>query len=318
MGHVVSLLRYPLKSAHGEQLRAVYVDVEGVRGDRSWACLDDADGTVGSAKHPERWGRLLEVTAQVDEHSSEVVVQVQGRRAVAGSEQADALLKQAPRAAGAVDAVCSGSGPVAPPAARGAGAGAGLDDRRRSRSGDGHRGVRCSASRPLRGLRAGASAHHRRSCRARRAARARERGRDPLPTQPRPRRTARSGAWAGAEDRRRRLARGPAHPAGASCPASRTRDQRWTGSCSAPWPGTTGPSWATWAGRPASASTQRSCAQVSSRSARSSGSRSANGTGWRPGKLGQPASGGVSPGRSVAPLMECCSCPSTSRLPMTP
>jgi len=94
VGHVVSLLRYPLKSAHGEQLRAVYVDVEGVRGDRSWACLDDADGTVGSAKHPERWGRLLEVTAQVDEHSSEVVVQVQGRRAVAGSEQADALLSK--------------------------------------------------------------------------------------------------------------------------------------------------------------------------------------------------------------------------------
>ncbi len=94
MGHVVSLLRYPLKSAHGEQLRAVRVDVEGVRGDRSWACLDDADGTVGSAKHPERWGRLLEVSAQVDEHSSEVVVQVQGRRAVAGSEQADALLSE--------------------------------------------------------------------------------------------------------------------------------------------------------------------------------------------------------------------------------
>jgi len=80
---VASLFRYPLKSARGEQLRAVRVDVEGVRGDRSWACLDDADGTVGSAKHPDRWSRLLEVTAQVDEHSSEVVVQVQGRRAVA-------------------------------------------------------------------------------------------------------------------------------------------------------------------------------------------------------------------------------------------
>jgi len=94
VGHVVSLLRYPLKSARGEQLRAVRVDVEGVRGDRGWACLDEADGTVGSAKHPDRWGRLLEVTAQVDEHSSGVVVQVQGRRAVAGSEQADALLSE--------------------------------------------------------------------------------------------------------------------------------------------------------------------------------------------------------------------------------
>ncbi len=92
VGHVVSLFRYPLKSARGERLRAVSVDVEGVRGDRSWACLDDADGTVGSAKHPDRWGRLLGVTARVDEPSSEVVVQVQGRRALAGSEQADALL----------------------------------------------------------------------------------------------------------------------------------------------------------------------------------------------------------------------------------
>jgi len=92
VGQVVSLFRYPLKSARGEQLRAVVVDGEGVPGDRSWACLDFVDGTVGSAKHPDRWGRLLGVIAQVDEHSGEVVVQVQGRRAAAGSKQADALL----------------------------------------------------------------------------------------------------------------------------------------------------------------------------------------------------------------------------------
>lgn len=94
MGHVVSLFRYPLKSARGEQLRAVVVDVEGVRGDRSWACLDDADGTVDSAKHPDRWGRLLGVTAQIDEHSSDVVIDVQGRPAVAGSQHADELLSE--------------------------------------------------------------------------------------------------------------------------------------------------------------------------------------------------------------------------------
>jgi len=94
VGRVVSLLRYPPKSARGEQLRAVRVDVEGVWCDRGWACLDAADGTVGSVKHPDRWGRLLGGTAQVDEHSSEVVVQVQGRRAVAGSQQADALLSE--------------------------------------------------------------------------------------------------------------------------------------------------------------------------------------------------------------------------------
>jgi len=72
----------------------VIVDLEGVRGDRGWACLDEVDGTVGSAKHPDRWGRLLGVNAQVDEQSREVVVQVQGRRAVAGSELADTLLSE--------------------------------------------------------------------------------------------------------------------------------------------------------------------------------------------------------------------------------
>lgn len=92
VGHLVALFRYPLKSARGEQLAAVGVDAEGVRGDRSWACLDEADGTVGSAKHPDRWGRLLAVTAQVDEPGGDVVVRVQGRTAVAGSEAADALV----------------------------------------------------------------------------------------------------------------------------------------------------------------------------------------------------------------------------------
>lgn len=92
--HVVSLHRHPLKSARAEQLPAVSVDAAGVRGDRSWACLDEEDGTVGSAKHPQRWGRLLEVSAEVDQHSGEVVVQVQGRRAIAGSDQADLLVSQ--------------------------------------------------------------------------------------------------------------------------------------------------------------------------------------------------------------------------------
>ncbi len=128
---------------------------------------------------------------------------------------------------------------------------------------------------PLCGLRAGAPAHHWRSCRARQATRARERGRGPLPAQRRPRRTTRSCARARAGDRRRRHARG------ASCPASRRREQRWTGSCLGPWPGTTGPLWASWARRPASACTQRSCARVNSRSARSSGSRSSSGTAAR-------------------------------------
>lgn len=94
VGHVVSLLRYPLKSARGEPLRAAAVDVNGVRGDRGWACIDETDGTVGSAKHPGRWGRLLEVTAEVVATNNAVVVQVQERRAVAGTGQADVLLAE--------------------------------------------------------------------------------------------------------------------------------------------------------------------------------------------------------------------------------
>ncbi|WP_433382553.1 MOSC domain-containing protein [Actinoplanes sp. CA-142083] len=64
MAAIVELWRYPLKSALGEPLRTAHVSLTGVAGDRQWACVDPADGTVGSAKHPRRWGRLLEVTAR--------------------------------------------------------------------------------------------------------------------------------------------------------------------------------------------------------------------------------------------------------------
>lgn len=93
MGSVVAVWRYPLKSAQGEQLRSVVVDRSGLRGDRAWACMDPADGSIGSAKHPRRWGRLLEVTASRHD-SNDVAVAVGGRSAVAGSAQADALLSE--------------------------------------------------------------------------------------------------------------------------------------------------------------------------------------------------------------------------------
>jgi len=53
------VLRYPLKSAQGERLRSVDVDRDGLRWDRAWACIDLADDTMGSAKHPGRWGGCL-------------------------------------------------------------------------------------------------------------------------------------------------------------------------------------------------------------------------------------------------------------------
>ncbi|MFI5891393.1 MOSC N-terminal beta barrel domain-containing protein [Actinoplanes sp. NPDC051513] len=64
MPKIVELWRYPLKSARGEPLRSAPVERSGLAGDREWACLDPSDGTVGSAKHPRRWGRLLEVSAR--------------------------------------------------------------------------------------------------------------------------------------------------------------------------------------------------------------------------------------------------------------
>jgi uncharacterized protein YcbX len=91
MGSVVAVWRYPVKSARGEQLRTVAVDPGGVRGDRAWACLDAGDGTVGSAKHPRRWGGLLQVSATGDD---EVTVGVGGRSARAGSDEADELLSE--------------------------------------------------------------------------------------------------------------------------------------------------------------------------------------------------------------------------------
>jgi uncharacterized protein YcbX len=85
--HVVGIHRYPLKSAAAERLIAARIGKHGLDGDRTWTCLD-ADGTIGSAKQPRLWGRLLEVEATVV--ADEVVVNVPGREpATAGGPEAD-------------------------------------------------------------------------------------------------------------------------------------------------------------------------------------------------------------------------------------
>ncbi len=89
---VVALARYPLKSAGGERLDAVDLDHTGLPGDRAWACLDPDDGTIGSAKHPARWGRLLEVRATTAADWRTVEVRVAGRVHVAGTPEADEAL----------------------------------------------------------------------------------------------------------------------------------------------------------------------------------------------------------------------------------
>ena len=85
-----------MKSARGEQVEAVDVDREGLRWDRAWACVDQEDGTLGSAKHPGRWGRLLEVSAHVEEPAGAGIVALLlgGRRAIAGTPEADSMLSE--------------------------------------------------------------------------------------------------------------------------------------------------------------------------------------------------------------------------------
>jgi uncharacterized protein YcbX len=61
---VESLFRYPVKSMRGETIGASVVAERGFLGDRAFAVFDDETGKVASAKHPRRWGRLLECRAE--------------------------------------------------------------------------------------------------------------------------------------------------------------------------------------------------------------------------------------------------------------
>jgi uncharacterized protein YcbX len=63
-GRIAELWRYPVKSMQGEAIDAATVSASGVYGDRAWAALDVADGRVGSAKHPRKWGALLNCRAR--------------------------------------------------------------------------------------------------------------------------------------------------------------------------------------------------------------------------------------------------------------
>jgi hypothetical protein len=88
MGAVAGIWRHPVKSAHGEPLTEARIEPGGVAGDRVWACVDDEDQTIGSAKHPRRWGGLLDVRAA----GEPAVIEVGGARHEAGSAEADKAL----------------------------------------------------------------------------------------------------------------------------------------------------------------------------------------------------------------------------------
>ncbi|TBL42717.1 MOSC domain-containing protein [Verrucosispora sp. SN26_14.1] len=94
MPKVVALRRYPLKSARAEILPEVDVEPAGLRGDRVWACVDGQDATIGSAKHPRRWGRLLDVGATLRDGDPEptLTLRVDGHEVRAGTAEAETVL----------------------------------------------------------------------------------------------------------------------------------------------------------------------------------------------------------------------------------
>ena len=69
---VAALYRYPVKSMLGEEVSSSRVGASGLCGDRAYALLDLADGTVASGKHPRKWADLLTFRATfVDEPTAE-------------------------------------------------------------------------------------------------------------------------------------------------------------------------------------------------------------------------------------------------------
>ena len=72
----MALTRYPVKSMLGETLRSVAVTHAGLSGDRTHAVLDGTGG-IGSAKHPRKWGQLLECRSRLTD-SGTVEVELPG------------------------------------------------------------------------------------------------------------------------------------------------------------------------------------------------------------------------------------------------
>lgn len=74
IGTLESVFRYPVKSMAGEALaNGGRLDTRGLNGDRAYALVDATDGTVASAKHPRKWGSLLEYRATfIDQPSDDL------------------------------------------------------------------------------------------------------------------------------------------------------------------------------------------------------------------------------------------------------
>ncbi len=67
VGSLGAIWRYPVKSMMGEELNAVDVTDSGLLGDRAYALAEPSTGRIASAKHPRKWGRLLDCRASMTE-----------------------------------------------------------------------------------------------------------------------------------------------------------------------------------------------------------------------------------------------------------
>lgn len=94
MARVAALWRFPVKSAGGEPVDRFLIARGGPVGDRLWGVID-SDGTVVSAKHPRRGGRLLRVRCAHDDASGATSVDVPGAGWLrAGSVEANTALSR--------------------------------------------------------------------------------------------------------------------------------------------------------------------------------------------------------------------------------
>lgn len=94
VGTLSSIHRYPVKSMQGEAVEGAFLSARGLLGDRAYALVDCESGHVVSAKHPRKWGRVLQCQAayvaapQVDGPPSPVRITLPDGRTVLSSDPA--------------------------------------------------------------------------------------------------------------------------------------------------------------------------------------------------------------------------------------
>lgn len=91
---VTAIWRHPVKSMGGDTVREAELTADGLRGDREWGVVDLATGLTASAKHPARFGPLLDCHARLDDGAPPIVALPDGREVRAGDPAADEALSR--------------------------------------------------------------------------------------------------------------------------------------------------------------------------------------------------------------------------------